>query len=96
VFVSETLIGERIGLEPIDERWYTIYFATFPLAASTVEPEPCIDCQRQTSTELMQGKGNRPLPLHPIPKNRTKICQLCPRSKLDKAEKSASPAGEKE
>jgi transposase InsO family protein len=31
VFVSETLIGERIGLEPIDDRWYTIYFAQFPL-----------------------------------------------------------------
>ncbi len=31
VFVSETLQGERIGLEPIDDRWYTIYFAQFPL-----------------------------------------------------------------
>jgi transposase InsO family protein len=32
VFVSETLRGERIGLEAIDDRWYTIYFAQFPLA----------------------------------------------------------------
>jgi putative transposase len=31
VFVSETLVGERIGLEPMDGRWYTIYFAQFPL-----------------------------------------------------------------
>ncbi len=31
VFLSETLMGERIGLEPIDDRWYTIYFAEFPL-----------------------------------------------------------------
>jgi transposase InsO family protein len=31
VFVSETLLGEPIGLEPIDDRWYTIYFAQFPL-----------------------------------------------------------------
>jgi putative transposase len=31
VFISETLIGERIGLQPIDERWYTIYLAQFPL-----------------------------------------------------------------
>jgi len=31
VFLSETLIGERIGLEPIDDRWFTIYFAEFPL-----------------------------------------------------------------
>jgi len=32
VFLSETLIGERIGLEPMDERYYRIYFAAFPLA----------------------------------------------------------------
>jgi hypothetical protein len=32
VFVSETLAGEPIGLEPIDDRWYTIYFADFALA----------------------------------------------------------------
>jgi hypothetical protein len=31
VFLSETLIGERVGLEPIDERWYTIHFAHVPL-----------------------------------------------------------------
>jgi hypothetical protein len=37
----------------------------------------------------MQGKGNRPLPLHPIPKTRTKKCQLCPRSKLS----TMCPAG---
>jgi putative transposase len=36
VFLSETLIGEPVGLEPVDgdddERWYTIYFADVPLA----------------------------------------------------------------
>ena len=32
VFVSETLAGEPIGLEPMDDRWYTIYFADFALA----------------------------------------------------------------
>src|SRR5690349_8295721 len=37
----------------------------------------------------MQGKGNCSLPLHPIPKIRTKICQLCPRSKLS----TLCPAG---
>ncbi len=31
VFVSETLRGERIALQPIDDRWFTIYFAQFPL-----------------------------------------------------------------
>ena len=32
VFLSETLIGEAIGLLPLDERFYTIYFAVFPIA----------------------------------------------------------------
>ena len=31
VFVSETLSGKRIGLLPADDRWFTIYFAEFPL-----------------------------------------------------------------
>jgi len=31
VFLSETLIGERVGLEAVDERWFIIYFAHVPL-----------------------------------------------------------------
>lgn len=32
IFLSETLTGERIGLEPLDERYWCVYFAAFPLA----------------------------------------------------------------
>jgi len=32
VFVSETLDGESIGLLPVDDRIYTVYFAAFPIA----------------------------------------------------------------
>src|ERR1700685_370104 len=32
VFLSETLVGETIGLLPIDDRFYTVYFAAFPIA----------------------------------------------------------------
>jgi transposase InsO family protein len=32
VFLSETLAGESIGLLPMDDRFYTIYFAAFPIA----------------------------------------------------------------
>jgi hypothetical protein len=32
VFVSEVLRGERIGLLPIDDRYYRLYLASFPLA----------------------------------------------------------------
>jgi transposase InsO family protein len=32
VFLSETLWTQRIGLLPLDDRYYTVYFATFPIA----------------------------------------------------------------
>ena len=32
VFLSEVLTGEPVGLLPLDERHYRVYFATFPLA----------------------------------------------------------------
>jgi len=32
VFVSEVLWGERIGLLPVDDHSYTVYFAQFPIA----------------------------------------------------------------
>ena len=31
VFLSETLIGERVGLERQDDRYWTVYFARFPI-----------------------------------------------------------------
>ena len=32
VFVSEVLWGERVGLLPVDDRWFTVYFDQFPIA----------------------------------------------------------------
>ena len=45
VFLSEVLWGERIGLLPIDDRYYRVYFAAFPVAwfdsyALRIEPLP--------------------------------------------------------
>lgn len=70
VFLSETLRGERIALQPIDDRWYTIHFAKFALGqfdscTRTVHRLPPVSA----STEREQGKGNCPLPLQPHPLN---------------------------
>ena len=59
VFLSETLRGEPIALQPIDDRWYTIYFAEFALGqfdsrTCTVHRLP----PGLASTEREQGKGN--------------------------------------
>lgn len=69
VFVSETLVGERIGLEPIDERWYTIYFAQFPLGrfdsrTRTVHRLPAAGCYRADA-----GEGETPPSPAPHPQN---------------------------
>jgi len=32
VFLTKALAGERIGLEPMDERYWCVYFAAFPIA----------------------------------------------------------------
>ena len=61
VFVSETLIGERIALQPIDDRWYTIYFAEFALAEFDTHTRTVHRLRpEQASTEREQGKGNSP------------------------------------
>lgn len=70
VFLSETLIGERIGLEPIDDRWYTIYFADFVLGQFDSRTRSVHRLPRtEASTQLKQGKGTAPLPLQPHPLN---------------------------
>jgi putative transposase len=50
VFLSETLIGEPIGLLPVDDRIYTVYFAAFPIA--------CFDSQRRTILPLRAVSGH--------------------------------------
>ena len=49
VFVSETLIGESIGLLPLDDRIYTVYFAAFPIAR--------FDSHRRVILRLAQRAG---------------------------------------
>ena len=52
VFLSEALIGERVGLESIDERYFTIYFAEFPLGrfdSFGLQVEPIPSCGKQKS-----------------------------------------------
>jgi transposase InsO family protein len=69
VFISETLLGERIGLEPIDDRWYTIYFAQFPLGrfdsrTHTVHRLPAPGFSRADA-----GEGEPPPSPAPHPQN---------------------------
>ncbi|HEV2397869.1 MAG TPA: IS481 family transposase, partial [Candidatus Sulfotelmatobacter sp.] len=56
VFLSETLIGERIGLEAIDDRCYRIFFSDFALAEFDSQTRTVHRLRRDwASTELGAG-----------------------------------------
>ena len=61
VFLSEALIGESVGLEPLDERYFTVYFAQFPLGRfdsqqMKVEPLPAPKRNQQRSEEQAEQR----------------------------------------
>jgi hypothetical protein len=81
VFVSETLTGESVGLLPMDDRYYTVYFATFPIAR--------FDSYKRVIARLPQpgqfsgdraGEGElspSPAPL-PLRTTEEKVSGMCP------------------
>lgn len=81
VFVSEVLWGERIGLLPVDDHCYTVYFAQFPIARFdsrqaylTPLPKPGVDYTADA------GKGEAspsPAP-HPLNLKEEKVSGMCP------------------
>ena len=81
VFLSEVLWGERIGLLPVDDRFFTIYFAAFPLAR--------FDSRKLVVLPLPQGEDfytdeagegdNSPSPApHPLTEPEQKVSGMCP------------------
>ena len=80
VFLSEVLWGERIGLLPIDERWFTVYFAHVPLARFDSRerrvmplPKP-IDFNVDGAGEEDGSPSPAPHPLNPD----EKVSGMCP------------------
>jgi putative transposase len=74
VFLSETLIGEPIGLLPQDDRFYTVYFMTSPIAR--------FDSHRRRILALLTGAGAgeaspAPAPDQPV-ETRKKVSGMCP------------------
>ena len=63
VFISEVLWGERIGLLPVDDRYYRVYFATFPLARFDsyelrIEPLPATELDEAEQEECDDAAGS--------------------------------------
>ena len=90
VFLSEVLWGEPVGLLPLDERWFTIYFAQLPIALFdsrellVVPWRPPRDFAREEA-----GEEEGPLDCTPSPRN-------CPASETfvwPQTERPSLPAG---
>ena len=68
VFLSEVLWGEPVGLLPVDDRTFTVYFAHMPLAR--------FDCKTCKLSRLPEGRRdtnkNKNLP------NKEKLSDMCP------------------
>lgn len=81
VFVSETLIGEPIGLLPVDDRIYTVYYAAFPIARFDSHRRVILPLsQRAGFCGVAAGEGEdslSPAP-HPLDEPKPKVSGMCP------------------
>jgi len=81
VFVSEVLWGERIGLLPVEEHCYTVYFAQFPIARFdsrqaylTPWPKAGVDYKADAG----KGKASPSPAPHPLNQVDEKVSGMCP------------------
>jgi putative transposase len=82
VFLTETLIGESIGLQQVDERFYTVYFAAFPIAR--FDSHRLLIVPRRSKAKDFSGVGAgegeaspSPAP-HPLEATDEKVSGMCP------------------
>jgi transposase InsO family protein len=81
VFVSQVLWGERVGLLPVDDRWYTVYFAQVPIARFDSQHAFLLPWKKpKEHYEAGAGKGEAspsPAP-HPLNQVDEKVSDMCP------------------
>jgi len=81
VFLSEVLWGESVGLLPVDERWYTVYFAHVPIArfdSQQLRTSPLPKAGVCYKTDAGKGEASpspAPHPLNPVDQ---KVSGMCP------------------
>lgn len=81
VFLSETLIGEAIGLQPVDERYYTVYFTTVPIArfdSRRLVAGPAPQATDFTGAEAGEGEVSPSPAPHPHQATAEKVSGMCP------------------
>jgi transposase InsO family protein len=81
VFLSEVLWGERVGLLPEDDRWFTIYFGPLPLARfDSAKLRVTSLPEKGSFAKVGAGEGDQspsPAP-HPLIQEEPKVSGMCP------------------
>jgi hypothetical protein len=81
VFLTETLIGERVGLEPIDDRYWTVYFAAFPIARFDSRSLRMLPLPQRETFDLDEAGEGGPSPSpapHLLTEPDEKVSGMCP------------------
>ena len=81
VFLSEILWGERVGLWPEDDRWFTIYFAQLPLARFDSRKLQVMPLLKTGSLANVPAGEEDPSPSpapHPLIQQDQKVSGMCP------------------
>ena len=79
VFLSEVFWGERIGLLPENDRWFTIYFAQVPVARFDSQKLRVMSLQNAESFNRANAGEGVPSPApHPDTLEDQKVSGMCP------------------
>jgi len=81
VFLSEVLWGERIGLLPEDDRWFTIYFAHLPLArfdSHKLQVTPLPKTRSSDTVAAEEADSSASSAPHPLTGTDQKVSGMCP------------------
>jgi transposase InsO family protein len=81
VFLSEVLWGEPVGLLPVDDRWFTVYFAQFPIArfdSRQLRVLPLKKAKEYYTDDAGKGEASPSPAPHPLKQTEKKVSGMCP------------------
>jgi len=81
VFLSEVLWGEPVGLLAEDDRWYTVYFARFPIArfdSRQLRVLPLKKAKEYDEDDAGKGEASPSPAPHPLKQTENKVSGMCP------------------
>ena len=79
--LSQVLWGERVGLLPVDERWFTVYFTQFAIARFDSQKLRILPLAQEEGLDIVDaGEGEAspsPAP-HPLTEGEEKLSGMRP------------------